>query len=453
VGAQDPPAADRQDRGPDREVAGADAAVEQALREHWGRLLALLTRRLGGLDAAEEALQDAYASALTAWARDGVPDSPPAWLLTTARRRALDGFRRDATLARKLPLLAGPEVAPGPSLPEEDVSTIPDERLRLLFTCCHPALPTSARVALTLRLLGGLTTAEIARAFLVPEPTMAARITRAKRKIAAAGIPYRVPADAELPERLAGVLSVLYLVFTEGHSASSGHGPVRRDLCEEAIRLARVVVALMPDEPEAVGLLALLLLQHARRDARVDAAGRLVLLPDQDRSRWDAGLVEEGLALLRATARRPAGPYLLQAAIAAEHDRAADAADTDWRRIAALYGALEDVTGSPVVRLNRAVAVAEVDGPDAGLALLAGLDDRLPAFHLLPATRADLLRRLGRTGDARLAYGRALELAGNAADRDFLARRLACLPAGGQGRRPGAASGAGPAQVEDGRIG
>jgi RNA polymerase sigma-70 factor (ECF subfamily) len=309
---------------------------------------------------------------------------------------------------------------------EFDMSTIPDERLRLLFTCCHPALPAEARVALTLRLLGGLTTAEIARAFLVPEATMAARITRAKKKIAGAGIPYRVPTDAELPERLAAVLAVLYLVFTEGHAATSGDGPVRRDLCDEAIRLARVVVALMPDEPEAAGLLALLLLQHARRDARTDPGGRLVLLPDQDRTRWDAGQIAEGRALLRAAARRgPAGPYLVQAAIAAEHARAATAAETAWDRIATLYEALEELTGSPVVRLNRAVAVAEVDGPAAGLALLADLD--LPGFHLLPATRADLLRRLGRTGAAAAEYEAAIAGAGNAADRDFLRRRLAEL--------------------------
>jgi RNA polymerase sigma-70 factor (ECF subfamily) len=395
------------------------AAVEQAHQEHWGRLLALLTRLVGSLDVAEESLQDAYEIALTAWARDGVPARPDAWLLTAARRRATDRFRREATLARKLPLLV-------PDEPEVDLdmSTIPDERLRLLFTCCHPALPADGRIALTLRLLGGLTTAEIARAFLVPEATMAARITRAKKKIAAAGIPYRVPSDAELPGRLAGVLAVLYLVFTEGHSASSGDEPVRRELCDEAIRLARVLVALMPDEPEATGLLALLLLQHARRDARTDPGGRLVLLPDQDRTRWDAGQIAEGQALLRAAARRgPAGPYLVQAAIAAEHARAATAADTAWDRIAALYGALEDLTGSPVVRLNRAVAVAEVDGPAAGLALLDGLDDRLPGFHLLPATRADLLRRLGRTAEAAAAYEVAIARAGNAADREFLTRR------------------------------
>ncbi|HEV7656957.1 MAG TPA: DUF6596 domain-containing protein [Mycobacteriales bacterium] len=387
-------------------------------------MLALLARLLGNLDAAEESLQDAYEIALTAWARDGVPAKPDAWLLTAARRRALDRFRREATLARKLPLLIGeePEVV-------ADMSAIPDERLRLLFTCCHPALPSDARVALTLRLLGGLTTAEIARAYLVPEPTMAARITRAKKKIAAAGIPYRVPRDAELPERLAGVLAVLYLVFTEGHSATSGDEPVRRELCDEAIRLARVVVALMPDEPEAAGLLALLLLQHARRDARTDPAGRLVLLPDQDRSRWDAAQIAEGRALLHAAARRgPAGPYLLQAAIAAEHARARTAAETAWGRIATLYAALEEITGSPVVRLNRAVAVAEVDGPAAGLALLDGLDGLLSGFHLLPATRADLLRRLGRSAEAAAAYELAIARAGNAADRDLLRRRLAELP-------------------------
>jgi RNA polymerase sigma-70 factor, ECF subfamily len=399
------------------------AAVERAHQEHWGRLLALLTRLVGNLDVAEESLQDAYEIALTTWGRDGVPARPEAWLLTAARRRATDRFRREATLARKLPLLVTdePEV-------ELDMSTIPDERLRLLFTCCHPALPADARIALTLRLLGGLTTAEIARAFLVPEPTMAARITRAKKKIAAAGIPYRVPSDAELPERLAGVLAVLYLVFTEGHSASSGDEPVRRELCDEAIRLARVVVALMPDEPEAAGLLALLLLQHARRDARTGRDGRLVLLPDQDRTRWDGGQIAEGLALLRAAAGRgPAGPYLVQAAIAAEHARAATAADTAWARIAALYAALEELTGSPVVRLNRAVAVAEVDGPAAGLALLA--DVELPGFHLLPATRADLLRRLGRVEEAAAEYDVAIAIAGNAADREFLTRRRAELTA------------------------
>jgi RNA polymerase sigma-70 factor, ECF subfamily len=400
-------------------------AVEQALREHWGRLLALLTRMLGSLDVAEEALQDAFTTALTAWQR-GVPDRPDAWLLTAARRRAVDRLRREATLARKLPLLAVPDTEPGPEEVDEDVSTIPDERLRLLFTCCHPALAMEARVALTLRCLGGLTTPEIARAFLVPEATMAARLTRAKKKIAGAGIPYRVPADAELPDRLAGLLAVLYLVFNEGYSATSGDAAIRRDLCDEAIRLARVVVVLMPDEPEASALLALMLLQNARRDARTDPEGRLVLLPDQDRSRWDQRQLGEGLALLRRAGRVwRLGPYLLQAAIAAEHGRARRAADTDWPTIARLYGTLEQLTGSPVVRLNRAVAVAEVAGPAAGLALLEGLDERLSAFHLLPATRADLLRRLGERSRAAAEYSRALELASNAADREFLGRRLA----------------------------
>jgi RNA polymerase sigma-70 factor, ECF subfamily len=445
VGAEDPDAADRRGGGTSRQVSsGAGEAVEEALREHWGRLLALLTRLVGNLDVAEEALQDAYATALTAWDRDGVPRRPDAWLLTAARHRARDRFRREATLARKLPLLVGPDVEDGPEAAldaggaaigeagGDEVSTIPDERLRLLFTCCHPALAVEARVALTLRLLGGLSTAQIAHAFLVPEATMAARLTRAKKKIAAAGIPYRVPPDAELPTRLAGVLTVLYLVFTEGHAASSGDQPVRRDLCDEAIRLGRVLVGLMPDEPEAAGLLALMLLQHARRDARVDAAGRLVLLPDQDRSVWDAGQIADGLALLRTAVRSSGGTpgaYVLQAAIAAEHARAPSAADTDWGRIAALYAELEALTGSPVVRLNRAVAVAEVAGPAAGLALLDGLE--LPGFHLLPATRADLFRRLDRPAEARAEYAAALALAGNAADRDFLSRRLTDLGPGG----------------------
>ncbi len=394
------------------------AELADVVRVEGTRILATLARTTGSLQVAEDAVQEAALRALRDWPRSGVPDQPRAWLTVTARRIAIDMLRREGARAGKeresMDLSAGADPPPD--------SVVRDDRLRLLFTCCHPALPAEARVALTLRLLGGLTTAEIARAFLVPEPTMAARITRAKKKVAAAGIPYRVPSGAELPERLAGVLAVLYLVFTEGHSASSGDVPVRRDLCDEAIRLARVVVALMPDEPEARGLLALMLLQHARRDARY-AGGRLVLLPDQDRSRWDAGQIAEGRALLRSASGHRAGPYLLQAAIAAEHARAATAAETAWPRIAALYAALEDVTGSPVVRVNRAVAVAEVDGPAAGLALLEGLD--LPGYHLLPATRADLLRRLGRAEEAARHYRAALELAGNAADRAFLADRLA----------------------------
>jgi RNA polymerase sigma-70 factor (ECF subfamily) len=410
------------------------AAVEQAFVQHWGRLLALLVRQLRSLDVAEEALADAFERAVKHWARDGVPDRPEAWLHTAAKRRALDLLRREQTLARKLPLLTVDALDTSDPIDaldvevEEDPSTIPDERLRMLFTCCHPALALESRIALTLRMVAGLTTPEIARAFLVSEPTMAARITRAKKKIAAAGIPYRVPASAELPSRLGGVLAVLYLVFTEGHSASSGALPVRGNLCDEAIRLLRVVVSLLPDEPEPMALLALMLLQHSRRDARTDESGRLVLLGDQDRSLWHRGEIEEGVAWLRrAAAYRDVSPYLLQAAIAAEHASALTAEATDWRAIALLYEELEGVTGSPVVRLNRAVAVAETSGPESALALLDGLDERLGAYHLLPATRADLLRRMGEADAARAAYARALELAGNAADRAFLAHRLAEL--------------------------
>jgi len=405
------------------------AALAATHREDWGRLLALLARQLRDLDLAEEALADAFARAVARWPEDGVPDRRAAWLLTTARRCALDTLRRRATLARKLPLLitdAEPDGDPLIDNEEEVVTTIPDERLRVLFTCCHPALEAPARVALTLRLLGGLSTAEIARAFLVSEPTMAARITRAKKKIALAGIPYRVPTDAELPDRLAGVLAVLYLVFNEGYAASAGAEPIRRELCAEAIRLSRVVVTHLPDEPEALALLALLLLQHSRRDARLDAAGRVVLLPAQDRERWRADEIDEGIALIRQAARRqPPGAYLLQAAIAAQHASAARAEETDWAEIARLYAALDSRTASPVVRLNRAVAVAEVDGPAAGLALLAGLDEALPQYHLLPSVRADLLRRLGRYRESIAAYDVALSLAGNAADLAFLAARRA----------------------------
>jgi RNA polymerase sigma-70 factor (ECF subfamily) len=411
---------------------GAAEAVERAHREHWGRLLALLTRQLRSLDLAEECLADAFAAALTVWAGRGVPAHPDAWLLTAARNRAVDVMRREATLARKLPLLVMDEPATDEAAPEDgsEVSTVSDERLRLLFTCCHPALAADARVALTLRCVGGLTTPEVARAFLVSEPTMAARITRAKKKIAQAGIPYRVPTDAELPERLSGVLAVLYLIFTEGYAATAGDVPIRRELAAEAIRLARVLAALMPDEAEAVALLALMLLQHSRRDARFDDAGTLVLLPDQDRSRWHRAEIAEGAALVRRAARLrgpAAGPYLVQAAIAGEHAVSPRAGDTDWAAIARLYADLEALTGSPVVRLNRAVAVAEVDGPAAGLALLAGLSEALPRYHLLPAVRADLLRRLGRDAEAAAAYEEAAALAGTAAEREFLRRRRAEL--------------------------
>ena len=409
-------------------------AVEQAFAQHWARLLALLARQLRSLDLAEESLADAFERAVRHWEHDGVPDSPEAWLLTTARRRGLDLLRREATLARKLPSLV---VVTEPGLatyadarPDDDgsESSIPDERLRLLFTCCHPALAMEARIALTLRLVGGLTTAEIGRAFLVTESTMAARLTRAKKKIAAAAIPYRVPTDAELPERLDGVLTVLYVVFTEGHSASSGDALVRRGLCDEAIRLNRVVAALLPTEPDPLALLALMLLHHSRRDARTDEDGQLILLADQDRRRWHQPEIAEGVRLIeRAATFERSTSYLLQAGIAAEHATAPSAADTDWAAIAALYARLEQVTGSPVVRLNRAVAVAETQGPATALALLADLDGELAHSHLLPAARADFLRRLGRRAEARAEYTRALGLVGNASERDFFTRRLAEL--------------------------
>ncbi|MGH3646230.1 MAG: RNA polymerase sigma factor [Micromonosporaceae bacterium] len=407
-------------------VDAADA-LAAAHREHWGRLLALLTRQLRSLELAEEALAEAYAKALTAWCEE-LPERPAAWLLTVARRHGRDLLRRQATLARKLPLLVVPDaqevdVAFEDALESE--SSIPDERLRLLATCCHPALAPAARVALTLRCVAGLTTAEIARAYLVSEPTMAARLTRAKRKIAAARIPYRVQGDAELPERLSGVLTVVYLIFNEGYAASAGEAPIRHELCAEAIRLGRVLAGLMPDEAEVLGLLALMLLQHSRRDTRLDPDGGLVLLPDQDRARWDTAAIAEGISLVRRAVRRGnPGRYVLQAAIAAEHARAARADDTDWSAIAGLYADLEALTGSPVVRLNHAVAVAELAGPAAGLALLTGLDTRLDRYHLLPAVRAELLRRLGRHEEAATAYRRALELATNPADRIHLARRL-----------------------------
>ncbi|MGH3737541.1 MAG: RNA polymerase sigma factor [Micromonosporaceae bacterium] len=403
------------------------AALAAAHTEHWGRLLALLTGQLRSLDLAEEALAEAYARALTAW-REEVPRRPAAWLLTVARRHGLDQLRRQATLARKLPLLVVPDPVPDPPEVEVEPTTIPDERLRLLITCCHPALAPAARVALTLRCVAGLTTAEIARAYLVSESTMAARITRAKRKIAAARIPYRVPGDAELPERLDGVLTVLYLIFNEGYAASAGEAPIRHELCAEAIRLARVLAGLMPDEAEALGLLALLLLQHSRRATRLDPGGGLVLLPDQDRTRWDAAAIAEGLSLVRHAVRRGnPGRYVLQAAIAAEHARARHAEDTDWPAIAGLYGDLETLTGSPVVRLNRAVAVAEAAGPAAGLALLDGLDTALAGYHLLPAVRADLLRRLGRHSEAAAGYRAALAITTNPAEQIHLRRRLAEL--------------------------
>ncbi|MFJ6439794.1 RNA polymerase sigma factor [Streptomyces sp. NPDC091649] len=407
----------------------AAEAVEAVFREERGLLLASLVRRFGDLDLAEEVTSEAIEAALRHWPAEGVPARPGAWLLTTARRRAVDRLRRDQAYAARLAVLrADAERAePAPAADAAGAGELPDERLQLFFTCTHPALAAEDRTALTLRCLAGLTTPEVARAFLVPTATMAQRIVRAKKKIREARIPFRVPGPDELPERLPGVLQVVYSVFTEGYAASSGPRLQRLDLAEEAIRLARILRRLLPAERESAGLLALLLLVHARRDARTGPEGEPVLLEDQDRGRWDRPMIEEGRALVvEALTGGPAGPYGVQAAIAALHDEATDVAATDWPQIVALYDVLLTLTPSPVVALNRAVAVAMRDGPEAGLALLDALagEPRLRAYPPYPAARGDLLGRLGRDGEAAAAYREALGLAGTEPERAALRRKL-----------------------------
>jgi RNA polymerase sigma-70 factor, ECF subfamily len=455
--------------GDPRRAAGADVAgaVAEAHRREWAFVLAATARVAGDIDLAEECVQDAYVAALSAWARQGVPRNPGAWLTTAARRRALDAHRRDRTLRAKLPLLIEPDPPAGTgALPAggprgagaaagEADDVIADDRLRLVFTCCHPALAREAQVALTLRLVCGLSTAEIAQAFLVPEPTMAARVTRAKKKIAAARIPYRVPGPAELPDRLDAVLTVVHLLYTTGHTAPAGPDLVRADLVERATGLARMLRELMPDEREVRGLLGLLLLTDARRAARSAADGRLLLLEEQDRSLWDRAAIAEGAGLVTDALRGPAPPgrqdgpalagagparagrFTLQAAIAAVHAEAATYAETDWPQLLRLYDELLRAWPTPVVALNRAVARAMVDGPAAGLADIEAIeqDGRLAGYRYLPAARADLLRRLGRPEEAARAYRAALDLTAGDAERAYLAQRMAEVSASQAARR------------------